>query len=375
MNGRQNIIWIIIFTILLVGCWDERLLRKHSLILAIGYDLEGDDIILKTVSLPKESGGKLEQIEPGNQSEVITTSGNTARDTDDELDRILPQKFDRSKARTVLLGKELATDGIFSTLDSLYRDLRSPLNARVAIIDGTAREALNINRDYSFLISEFYFDFLQGAEESGLIKNENVQSICPLLLSDGKDIVLPYVTIENNGKEARIKGLALFSDDQMTGELNGKESTMFLILSNQLESNTKLNFKIEQDKIENDKNFVDLVFHELKRKQKITTKNEKIKVNIDISLRVEIDEYPADHLNDEKKAKALSKKIEKQMNHLALETIEKMQKANNDSLGIGEKMKAYHHSTWEKIDWDKFYSEIPIETSFNVDIVHHGIIN
>lgn len=375
MNGRQIIIWLIIFAVLLGGCWDERLLRKHSLILAIGYDLGSDDKILKTVSLPKESGGEVEQIAPGNQSEVITTSGNSARDTDDELDRILPQKFDRSKARTVLLGKELATAGIFPTLDSLYRDLRGPLNARVAIIDGTAREALNIKRDYSFLISEFYFDFFQGAEESGLIKNENVQSICPFILSEGKDIVLPYVNIENDGKEARLKGLALFSDDKMTGQLNGKESSMFLILSNQLERNTKLNFKINEEQADREKEFVDIVVHELKRKQKITTDNEEIKVNIDISLRVEIDEYPADHLNDEKKVKVLAKKIEKKMNHLARETIGKMQKANNDSLGIGEKMKAYHHSTWEKIDWSKVYSEIPIEASFNVDIVHHGIIN
>lgn len=60
---------------------------------------------------------------------------------------------------------------------------------------------------------------------------------------------------------------------------------------------------------------------------------------------------------------------------MAKKTLAKMQEANNDSLGLGERVKAYHHSTWKKTDWKEVYPEIPIEARFNVEIVRHGIIN
>src|SRR5690625_542902 len=137
---------MIILLLILAGCWDKRYLKEHSLILAIGYDLNDDGRISKTVSFPKEITGSDGQSdnpkESENETEALTTTGNTIGDSDIELDRFLSQKFDRSKARVLLIGKKLAEHGIFPSLDSMYRDPRGPLGASVAIVSDRAESGL-----------------------------------------------------------------------------------------------------------------------------------------------------------------------------------------------------------------------------------------
>src|SRR5699024_8473110 len=162
--------------ILLSGCWDQRLLRDHTLILSIGYDREDESYIKNTVTFPKETN-EITDIEQSESSDSNTLSslGHTAKDAEKKMDKKIAQKFDRSKARVIVFGKELAEEGIFSTLDSIYRDLRAPLNANIAVYDGEAEEALNIKSEQAPMVNDIYAELLKSADSAGITKNENVQ--------------------------------------------------------------------------------------------------------------------------------------------------------------------------------------------------------
>lgn len=374
MNKKYIFIWILLLSVAIAGCWDQRLLKEHNLILSIGYDSGDGGTIVKTVTFPQEVGEPEENL-TAEQSEVVTTTGDTVKDAENKVDQLIPGKFDRSKANNVLLGEKLAEKGIFSTLDSIYRDLRGPLNANVAIVGGTAEDAMNIKDNYYRLISDFYSELLESAEDHGLIKNENIQSACPVILTEGEDIVLPYICLEQDSEVAVIDGLALFSGDQMTGQLNIKQSTMLLILLNQTPKKTKLSFEVNPNEEEHNKKFVDFFIRNIKRDIEIDVVNGELQTNIDLTLQIEIDEYSTDNLDKESEVKSLTKKIEEKLDKLAIETINEIQEANNDSLGIGQRIKAYHHSTWEQIDWNDVYPEMPFGVTFKVNITQHGIIN
>lgn len=122
-------------------------------------------------------------------------------------------------------------------------------------------------------------------------------------------------------------------------------------------------------------NFVSFVVRKSKRKLKVICNDGDVKVDLALNLRIEVNEYPADHLGDSKKAEVLSKKIEKKLTNLANKTISKLQEANSDSLAIGQKVRAYHYDTWVKRDWKVAYPEIPFDIKINVEIVRHGILN
>src|SRR5690625_459334 len=380
MIRRIHISWIaiLIIMILLTACWDQRLLRDHSLILTIGYDKAENNGIVKTITFPKNTsggGGGGGQTELEKESEVISVTGDTVKDTDKHMDQKIPEKFDRSKARVIFFGEELATEGIYSTLDSVYRDLRGPLNAKIAIFAGKAKDALSFHPKQALLTSDIYANLLESAEQAGITKNENVQIACPIILVEGKDVVFPYVSVNQEETEAIVEGVALFHDDQMTGTLNIKETSMFLILSDQISKYTALNLKVQDDQEDYNKNFVNIAIRKNTRKINLNVNKDEIRADLQITLEVEIDEYALDHLSDEDRVKKLSNDIESELKKLSEETLAKMQEANNDSLGLGEKLKAYHHATWEKVDWTKEYPDIPIEADFNVEIIRHGITN
>lgn len=379
MNKRICVllIGILLFSSLLTGCWDQRLLRDRSLILSIGYDRGEKKELVKTITSPDQTS----EGTSGNddissiKSNVVSLSGNTAKDIDKHMDQVIPEKFDHSKARVLLFGEEIAKEGIFSTLDSMYRDLRGPLNAQVAIFAGEASEALSIHSEQPLLKSEIFTQLLVSAEEAGITKNESVQTACPILLADGKDLVLPYLSYDEEKGEERMEGIALFHKDKMTGTLGSKETSMFLVLADQITKNISFNMSNDEDNEDPNKNFVNIEIHHNKRKLDVQVSGKDIRATIDVNLRVSIDEYASDQLEKKQVKKKLEKIIAKKLHTLSEQTVTKMQEANNDSLGIGEKLRAFHPETFEKIDWIEEYPNIPIDTSFEVDIIEHGIMN
>lgn len=370
------IIIILLVTLFLSACWDQRLLRDHSLVLSIGYDVTEEDQIKNTVTFPKNTN-EIADIEQASSTDnsSLTAIGSTVKDAEKDMDMRISQKFDRSKARVIVFGKELAEDGIFSTLDSVYRDLRGPLNANVVIYDGEAEDALHIKSEQAPMVSDIYAELLESAEQAGITKNENVQLACPAILAEGKDIALPYLSYDEEQNEATVKGLAMFKQDKMTGTLNTDETTIFLILSKQLAKYTELNLKVDDNKEDLNKEFINISIRKTKRKLDINVVDKEVKVQIHSKLNVEIEEYADDYLNDSDKADKLENRMEEELKALANVTIKKMQEANSDILGIGEKVKAFHYDTWEQIDWIEAYPEIDIEVDFDVNIYRHGIIN
>lgn len=378
MKKKYNVILIgLIIVVLLTSCWDRRLLKDHSLIMAIGYDLNDDGTISKTVTFPRETIvniGKSSDSE-ATESHTITTTGPTVGAADLGLERYLSQRFDRSKARILLLGEGLARDGIYAALDSMYRDPRGPLSALVAVVSGRAEQGLTMENQQSFFVSEFYYNLLKSSEESGIIVCENIQSICPVILSRRKDIALPFISAEHETNEINISGLALFTGEKMTGTLNLEESIMYLILTDNISKKAKFNLKISDDQKDNQKNYATIAIRNEKRKIDVKPNPVQPVVNLHLTLQIEIEEFAKNHLYRKGAIGKLEKQVSKQLMELAHQTLDKMKEANNDSLGIGEKIRAYHYKVWEKVDWNELYPKTVFHIDFDVEIVQHGVIN
>ena len=69
--------------------------------------------------------------------------------------------------------------------------------------------------------------------------------------------------------------------------------------------------------------------------------------------------------------------LSKEMTHLAEETLEKMQKARCDGLGIGRQLLAFHPDIWkkQKEDWGSNYQKVNFVTEVQVEITKKGIIS
>ncbi|MED2974903.1 Ger(x)C family spore germination protein [Fictibacillus sp. B-59209] len=359
---------------LMTGCWDQRLIKESRLILAVGLDLAPNGKIRDTVVYPVVN--KPSQAVAMVKSVVVTSTGDTTRDARFNLDKKVSQMFDASRNRIFLFGEKLARKDMYSSLDVIYRDPRGSINAMVAVVKGQAKKGLEIQPQDSTLLDIYYPELIRSASNIGLYDIETVQSICSLMFDEGNDYLLPYLKISEKQQRASVIGTAMFHRNKMTGSLNGRESTLLLLLNNVKNPYPRFTFKISKRQEINEKNYMTILVNDIERKMKINiSHNQKVHVKLNLEMDVNVNELPMDHLDNPKKAIKLDRLLSREMNNLAKKTIKKMQKANCDELGIGKKIRAFHNSDWKRMNWDKDYSKITIEPNVKVMITQHGIIN
>lgn len=359
---------------ILSGCWDQRLIKESRLILAAGLDLKPNGQILDTVVYPVVNKGS--QSVAMVKSVVATSTGDSTRDARFNLDKQVSQNFDASRNRIFLFGEKLAKKDVYSSLDVIYRDPRSSLNAMVGVVQGKAEDGLKIQPPDSTLLDVYYPELIKSVSNIGLFEIETVQSICSLMFDDGNDYVLPYLKINKEKQRAEVIGTAMFHKTRMTGTLTGKESTLLLLLNNVKRPSPRFTVKVNNRHKMKEKDYITILVNDIERKMKITVSpDQKVHVKLDLEMDVNVNELPMDHLESTKEALALNRKLTKEMNILAEKVIHKMQKADCDELGIGKRIRAFHNEDWEKMNWDKDYRNITIEPNVKVTIIQHGIIN
>ncbi|MED3476521.1 Ger(x)C family spore germination protein [Bacillus thuringiensis] len=372
MKISKTFLISIICLSLLTGCWDQNLLKDVRLVMSAGFDLTSDGKFLNTITIPLINSG-----EGGIQvteSQVVSAKGDTPRDVRNVLNNKISEQFDTSKLMVLLLGEEYAKQDIYPGLDIFYRDPKSSLIGNILVVKGRANDLLNAKLKEKKSMSEFLSDSIRSAQAATIIP-QKTRPLISDMLDPGADFVLPL--IERKENEVKIKGLAMFNEHKYTGyDLTVKESTLYLLMAEQKSKSAWIKFKVHENKEPEMKNFILINVLKSKRNLKVNVQNlDDISVDLLLDLKVEIMEYPEDRLDSEKKNKDLNKKLSGLLTKKANDIIKKMQKANSDSLAIGRHLIAYHHDTWEKINWEEEYPNVNFKAKVNVEISKHGIFN
>ncbi|GAE25704.1 hypothetical protein JCM9140_1712 [Halalkalibacter wakoensis JCM 9140] len=368
-----SLLLIVSSFLIVTGCWDQFLIKDANLIFIGGIDRTEDGNFATTVSIPKQ--------ETNTEAPVIriaTGIGHTLRESRNNIDNTVDGILDSSKIRVLLVEKVLAEEDLYAMLDLYYRDPRAPLNAKIAITEGKAHEALNIDIENHPLISDYYSKLIEGAETRSIIPKMNIQYICPLMVDPGRDFMLPIISLtSSNGMSvSSISGVALFHGKIMTGKMDTREGVMANLLNNTMYQSAQFTVKIaEKDEVMEALNYITLQVDDFDRRMEVAVNDhDDIRVALHLTVYFNVSEFPPDNLDEEKIAD-LNKKITEQLSILAESTVEKIQEANCDYFGIGREIMAYHKAVLQKKDWSDLYSTIPIDVSVNAEIVQHGIIN
>ncbi|WP_046178177.1 Ger(x)C family spore germination protein [Domibacillus tundrae] len=363
--------------LLLSGCWDQRMLKDLNLIFGVGLDVPKEDHVALTLEVPEEgsaggsSGGSSggSQQEQVSASQIVTENARTVRESTYQLDRRLGGILDISKLRVVLVGRESAEKDIYPLLDPFYREPVSPLNAKIAVVEGKAETFFQNQFKGHKIYSEYFFKMIETAEQESIAPITDLQLACILLLDDATDAVLPLMSYDKKDQAAKMDGAALFNDRKMAGTLKPLETSAFLLLAGQ--KGRELPFTIQTE----NGYMMTVLVEDSKRKMKVHV-SEQGKASVDISLRLEagVIEYPPNDLDDPKKLARLSKNLSHEMNKYLVKTMKKMQKANSDALGIGRRVLSKNPAQFKQMDWKKTYPEIEVKIDTKVEITGSGSI-
>ncbi|UKS28749.1 Ger(x)C family spore germination protein [Paenibacillus sp. HWE-109] len=346
----------------LTGCWDQILLKDVRLILNTGLD-EGTQANLRTTFVVVDKKSK---------PRLVAAEGNTPRDTRVNLAKELTREPDTSKNRLVAIGDKMAKNKLGDILDVFYRDPKSALSAKIVVIDGKANDFLaNEHKHKPNLIVNLDRQVI-GAEKATIVPNINLQSVLKFIHDPGQDIVLPYMGPGHSG--SRVKGVALFSNQVLSGFLSDSESPIYLLLAGQMGETATFSVKTEKntDKVGS---LLTLRVYKAHSQIKLAIVDQQVQVNIQLTMKAQVEEYPKEHQFDESNVKKLNEFISSELTEDARQVIQKLQKFNCDALGIGRRLIAFHHDYWATSNWDEVYPGIKIEPHVTVKLTRPGIIN
>ncbi|MEB2494606.1 Ger(x)C family spore germination protein [Peribacillus frigoritolerans] len=371
----KRLFMISICLLLITGCWDQNLMKDATLIQTITFDQTDEGEFSLGFSIPNiyrnsmDSGQETEAI----NSENLSTVANTPREGRMKLNTEIPGNLDSSKNKLVLFGEQFAKGDIYPSLDVIWRDPRSSLSAKLAVVKGKAFDTLSIQPRVESNISQNILYLIRSTETNTIIPDESIQTLASEILDPGEDIVLPLLKIGRNGTTIDVAGVALFDDRKLSGTLSQEESTLFLLLNNKQSKYARFTTYVNGKKELNMNNFISLNVDHIKRKLNVSVNDRgEVLVNLNLHLKVIVEEYPIGNVPN--KVDQLNNKLSNTFTNNAEEVIKKLQEANCDAFGIGRRLIAFHHDTWKEKNKTNYFKDVKFKSKVDVEIIQHGIV-
>ena len=359
---KKIIVFLLISSLFLSGCWDQRMYKDLSVISVVGIDGHVGDI-RGHYAYPSSNSDPTKYI-------VLEGIGKTMRESRIDANKKTEQTMDVAELTTILVNEESAKKDLYALMDVYYRSAQSPMNAKVVITKGSAKKFLEIKDTMSKEIGEYYFDLITAFEDATIYPKTNLEIAANLMFSEGRDLGLPYLKTSEDKGLPEGEGMALFNGKKYTGEhLTLRESIFATLLGYRKANFVELAYMWDKD---DKKAQVAFNIINFKKKKKVLKDGNNIKIQYEIDMPVFITEYPPDHLDRKNVRQQLEKFIKGRVEKDIARMFKKSQDASSDVVGIGEDIRAYHPQLWREGKWKGIYKDIKIETKVNVNVVRSG---
>ncbi len=381
MSKFKAICLLMILTVLLSGCWSKRELNELAIVVGLGIDkLDNEFEITVQVVDPSEISSK--QPSTG-RSPVITyhSKGKTVFEAIRKMTTVTARKLYFAHLQIVVLGNELAKEGMNEPLDLISRDheFRNDFDVIVAH-DATADEVLNVLTPIEKVPANKMLNSLKTSEKTwGTTQSIKIDELINTLNDKEKSVVMSAIEIQgdkNIGEEQtnvkrsksstllKYAGLAVFKEDKLIGLLTEEESRSLGFLKDKIENTIEIIACPKGGTLS-----TEITHSKTKIKGKFEKGVPKINVLIDIDQNVGEVECHID-LTKEKSIKYVSKKTEELIKKRIEETIHTVQQNYRvDIFGFAEVLHRTNSKEWKKIkkDWLTIFQELPVNVEVHVN--------
>jgi spore germination protein KC len=359
----------ILSLLLLTGCWDRLPLRNLQLVDMAGLDLdeESGDVELTFIVTKLKSAGQGE----GNPQSVITVlRGPSLVEAVGQGEYIDRAPFLTVNTRIYFLSERFASHEPVPKLAFLLKAPYSSINTPVVVLEGSISKVFKTKSGNNEAFTKNLNEFILSLDRKGMMPTVSMMHFILSRQEPLGDIALPVLKASKLGME--LSGAQLFRQGTNTGVILSKEQVRMLMMMLDKEKGRQRFTGHMSENAEGRQ--IEYGFSVKKGNSKITVHPKSgglPKVNIGVRLQINVFELGksvnilnSDYVNQ------MEKELSKHLEEKAAATIETLQKANCDILGIGKEFKAYHPNIWKSLDWRKDFPEMTIEPDFDVQILN-----
>jgi spore germination protein KC len=389
-RSRVNVIYLlIIVTIGLTGCWDRREMNDLAIAVGMGLDKNGNLIqVTSQIVNPSEvttrrgGGGYTSPVT------ILSAAQPTTIEALAKLSTISPRKIYSSHLRVLVIGEELARQGIEKILDGVSRNHEFRSDFYLIIARKTsAKKVLEILTPIEKIPSNKMFSMLEMSEKTWAptVKMQ-LDNFISDLSNPTKDTVLTGVMIFGDQEEGQQRsnvtksepyanlqymGLALFKQDKLVDWLNEEESKGYNYIMGNVKK-TIGHISCPQGGT--------LAVEVSRTKSKIKGKVVNGEPHISIKLFVEqnIGEVQCKiDLTQSETIAQLEKISREKLTEIMKSSISKAQKNKTDIFGFGESIEDSDPKAWMEMkkDWDQHFAKLNVTVEVDVQTRRLGTIS
>lgn len=380
---KKNIIImsLIILILILSGCWSKRELNELALVAALGIDLIDDEYAISAQVIdPSQVSSK--QSASGH-APVVTyhAKGKTVFEAVRKILALSPRKLYFAHLQLVVIGEELAENGLRDTIDFLARDQEIRNDFTVIVSQkATAKEVLNVLTPIEKIPANKMLNSLKSMQDAwgstlvvdieDLVTDLGVNNqyfvLSAIEVLGDKSLGIDQTNVERIETPVKLKftGLAIFKEDKLLGYLDEYESKSLNYLNNKIKSTIEIIGCPSKGELSTE-------ITQSKTKTTGVIRDGKPTINISINVVQNVAEVNCDMDLTEMETmdwinKQTAEHIKKNINQL-LKILQKNYQA--DVLGFGEAIHRADPTEWKKIkdDWQTIYPEVEVNVRVNVN--------
>lgn len=379
----RAVLMLLLCTLFIAGCWDRKEINDIAFVIGIAIDKEGENYRSSLqIALPGQSGSSGSTGGGGGTSGdkswfMLSNTAKTLRGTTLEGQKALSRKIYYAHRRTMLIGEDLARDGVASMLDLFTR---YPLNRFSALPVVTKGEAYAV-MDTDAPIEKFPSEMVRELCFLNMRNPRSLKTFIDAILSDGVDPFLPVASkVENVPKDwkdaktnIKLDGLAVFKKDKLVGMIDKAPADALILAMGEANSPEVM---VKAPRGEGD---IFIKLNENNSSLHPSVKNDKVTVTIQLYAKGVVVDNESNYGDlREKEILKLNDAIHKKIKEDIVEGVRLIQrKYHADILGIGRSIHQHLPKEWDKMKdrWDDIYPDVEVNVIPHVIIENVGVVN
>ncbi|MGB9792405.1 MAG: Ger(x)C family spore germination protein [Thermacetogeniaceae bacterium] len=392
------------------GCWSRRETQILTINSALGFDrttASGKNQLLLSVLTLKPStamgGGGMTGGQGGGRKQatagqVISAPGATIEDAIRNWELRSSRHLFLAHTMVLVIGEDLAKEGIGQIIDFCMRDKDVPLRCWVVICRGMARDALQSLPEFEPLVSTEIAN-IQHKSTSFVSKTarENVLNIFYDLMTPGREALVAYMKTfippekssaaqkgstgggsqgeaDDQGKTFLLSGAAALRGDKMVGTLSEIETQGALLLKNQARGGV---IPVSCDSYHPNVSY--LLRNAKTRVRPTVSPNGRIRIEVTIKGTGEMieEEDSVLDITKEESLKKLEALISREVERRCLLAVNKAKAFKADVFGFGDLIHHTEPEVWKEIagSWDDIFPDLEVKISAKFTVEQPGLID
>lgn len=370
---------MIVMSLLLTACWDRTEVNDVAFVMGSAVDKEGDQIRATIqIALPGQLGGSKGGGggTSGNKNwYLLSKTADTIRQANHEQQSSVSRRLNFSHRRTLLIGEEMAREGIEPIIDVLARIPQNRLTAFVLITKGSAAKVLAARTP----AEQFPAEALRELAAESMKVPRTLSLVINAMLSEGIDLAIPAAYIDptvttegDNLKDTiKVEGLAVFKQNKLADFLE-KEEAIGVLLAMEEAQTPEVTVKAPEGEGKIVAQFLryDTVLDPVIRGDEIT-----FRILIDATGTV-LENESNFQLSQHAQIEMLEESLEHKVKADVENGIRKLQQLESDAVGFGKTIYNKKPEDWRRLkeNWYEHFTRIHVEVIPALNIENIGSI-